>query len=773
MRVVFILLALVGPIMAIDEHIDGPEDIYKQKFLFEIVYRVEDPLMFEEYIKLGKSFLYHENDYYHSEEYAGYREKYYKAYTHGMTLPKGAFFGTMIPDHQEQLQGLLGFLYYAKTWDIFKRNVCWARLHANEAMFVQALTLTVMHSRYFKGLMMPMIYEIFPQHFFNSKFIHKAEQFDFKHWSKQAMYEKEYGDLMDNSKSNLNSKDWKLWQWWKIMGLSETWYADEQSTDDIKAFWMPVDYTRDLDFMNEESALSYFTEDLDWNAYWYYFHMGYYSWLDEDAFGLKNDRRGEYFAFFVRQILARYALERYSHKLGDISLVHRYKTVKHGYNPQLSFYNGISYSTRSNNFNLKSEGNTELHRKFAIFRKRLNKAIAVGHYTMANGTIVDLRQPESIEFIGNLMQGNANAAFGSYWLQWVYMYFAQDDHPEINYPHTILNYETMLRDPIYYQTLVKLVDHFYLFHKFLKPYTSEELSMPGLVIRDVHISPLITFFDLYDYDVTNLLNDKMSFVDGEFVWDKVLQARQMRLKHKDFHITFDIESDKTQRVVVRTFLAPKYDDNGRVISLAENRKHFWEMDKSMVQLERGRNFVNLTSNTLRHKIGNRYTYTQRYKDIMFNLAESRSDIKLVDDYCGFPERLILPRGWLQGMPMQFYFIITPYTETGHSNEKMCSFGNGSPYIDNRPLGYPFDREINEYEFFTSNMFFKDVKIYHEDLFTENFGLTYKEQFEHFIMILQQQQLHTLHATITTMAMTSNTVSQLPVLTSRHSQQQQQ
>ncbi|XP_073826140.1 larval serum protein 1 beta chain-like [Musca autumnalis] len=736
MKIVILLLAVIGLITAIEVHYnDGPEDIYKQKFLFEIVYRVEDPLMFEEYIHLGKSFLYNEDDYYESGYYASYREKYYKAHKHGVALPKGEFFATMIPSHQEQLQGLMGFFYYAKSWDIFKRNVCWARLYANEAMFVQALTLTVMHNSHFKGLMMPMIYEIFPQHFFNSKFVYEAEKFDYRQWSKQVMYEKEYGDIMNNFKENSGkfyTKDWKLWQWWKLMGLTETWYADEQSTNALKAFWMPVDYTRDIEFMNEESVLSYFTEDLDWNAYWYYFNMGYYSWLDGDMFGLKNDRRGEYFAFFVRQILSRYSLERYSHKLGDISWVHSYKTVKHGYDPQLTYYNGISYSSRSNNFDLKSEGNQELHNRFAIFRKRFNKAIVVGQYTMDNGTIVNLRNPDSIEFIGNLMQGNVNAEFGSFWLQWVYMYFAQDDHTDIYYPHTILNYETMLRDPLYYQSLVKLVDHFYLFQKYLEPYTQKELSMDGVVIRDVQVSPLITFFDLFDYDVTNLLNDKMRFIDGEFMWDKVLQARQMRLNHKDFYITFDIESDKEQPVIIRTFLAPKFDEFGRVIPLRENRKNFWEMDKSVVELHSGRNSFNLTSNKFLHKIGNHFTYTQRYNDIMLNLAESKlKNIKYAHDFCGFPERLVLPRGWLQGMPMQFFFIVTPYTGNGDFKEKMCDYGNGGPHIDNYSLGYPFDREVNEYEFFTTNMFFKDVKIYHEDIFMENYGNKYKQQFGSF------------------------------------------
>ena len=39
----------------------------RQKFLFEIVYRVEDPLMFDEYFKLGQKFFWDKSYYTVSE----------------------------------------------------------------------------------------------------------------------------------------------------------------------------------------------------------------------------------------------------------------------------------------------------------------------------------------------------------------------------------------------------------------------------------------------------------------------------------------------------------------------------------------------------------------------------------------------------------------------------------------------------------------------------------------------------------------------------------
>lgn len=44
--------------------------------------------------------------------------------------------------------------------------------------------------------------------------------------------------------------------------------------------------------LHSEQSLSYFTEDIGVNAYWYYFHIHYPFWMDGEEFHLKNDFRG-------------------------------------------------------------------------------------------------------------------------------------------------------------------------------------------------------------------------------------------------------------------------------------------------------------------------------------------------------------------------------------------------------------------------------------------------------------------------------------------------
>ena len=81
-----------------------------------------------------------------------YMEKFYEAYKYGAILPKGEFFGALVNTHLKQAYGLFEFFYYAKNWEVFQRNVAWARMHCNEGMFVYALTLAVIHRQDFHGL---------------------------------------------------------------------------------------------------------------------------------------------------------------------------------------------------------------------------------------------------------------------------------------------------------------------------------------------------------------------------------------------------------------------------------------------------------------------------------------------------------------------------------------------------------------------------------------------------------------------------------------------
>ncbi|KMZ09471.1 larval serum protein 1 alpha chain [Drosophila simulans] len=768
--------------------------LMKQKFLFEIVYRVEDPLMFEEYIAMGKQFFFEKEHYTHFDLYM---EKFFEAHKAHALLPKGEFFGALVKHHAKQARGLFNFFYYAKDWETFAANVAFARMHFNEGMFVYALTLAVIHRDDFHGLVLPAIHEIFPQFFFNSKFVMEAEKFDYEMWMKTSLYEKEYLDVyhkipsfsyghgyeqgmghgygkthghgqtyehgfgsMYQSSDYMYMKDFKTWQWWKLMGLGEHWYSESNyilreniheynqesnwltMMKDVKKFYMPVDYSRDLYLYNEETKLSYFTEDLGWNTYWYYLNMDYSFFLDGKTFGLQNDRRGEWWLYNVHQLLSRYHMERLSHGLGEIPQFSWFHQIEMGYDPQMIYYNGIGYSYRKNYYELETYGNFEMLDKITGFQRRIQNIVELGYYQTTDGHMIDLRKPESIEIIGNMLQGNVDAIdniFFQFWYMLAHMYFADTHYYQMEvYPNVMLNFETMMRDPMFYMFYKSIAQVYFQFMHHLPKYTKEQLLMPGVTLKHVEVSELVTYFDLVDFDVTNMLNGKMVFHEGQFVWDKSLFARQMRLNHKPFSYTYTIDSARDEKVVIRAFLGPKFDEYGRMISLADNRMNFMEIDEFTYTLKTGSNLITRKSTDFAWTVKDRTTYTELYYYTMMAF-DGKYDypLDLTEPHCGYPDRLVLPMGWKKGMPMQMFFMVVPYMAPQHEQFSTfdytysCGIGSGARHVDSLPFGYPFDREINEYEFHVPNMYFKDVTIYHADTMEKYYNYKEYSNYGHF------------------------------------------
>lgn len=76
---------------------------------------------------------------------------------------------------------------------------------------------------------------------------------------------------------------------------------------------------------------------------------------------------------------------------------------------------------------------------------------------------------------------------------------------------------------------------------------------------------------------------------------------------------------------------------------------------------------------------------------------------------GFPNRLLLPKGKKEGLPLQFFIYVSPVTKTSTYASRV--FGN---YVfDNRPAGFPLDRPITKNSFVGPNFALKDVLVYHK------------------------------------------------------------
>lgn len=199
--------------------------------------------------------------------------------------------------------------YYAKDYDTFYKVAVWARNYVNEGVFLYSFSVALTHREDTYGVILPPIYEIYPYYFFPSEVIHQAQEY------KQTYY---------GGKTH------------------------EQHTG-FDGYTINSNYSGYYLNLHPEQSLSYFTEDVGLNAYYYYYNIYYPFWLGGEEFkDFVTERRGEQFYFFYQQFLARYYLERLSNGFGEIPYFNYQEPFETGYYPSLEYPNGLEFPSRPN-----------------------------------------------------------------------------------------------------------------------------------------------------------------------------------------------------------------------------------------------------------------------------------------------------------------------------------------------------------------------------------------------------------------------------------------
>lgn len=287
---------------------------------------------------------------------------------------------------------------------------------------------------------------------------------------------------------------------------------------------------------------------------------------------------------------------------------------------------------------------------------------------------------------------------------------------------TVLDYyQTALRDPVFYQLQKRIVNLVLLFKSRLPSYTKEELYFPGVKVSNVVTDKLVTYFDDYLMDVSNsLILNEEELKKGSP--EMTIFARKRRLNNEDFKISIEVLSDKAVDSVVRIFLGSKYDELGRLIDINNNRLNFVEIDSFMYKLTTGKNMIIRNSKEMHNVVGDRLMTSELFKKF-----ETVADVggllaKNLKNYqTGFPKRLILPKGMGGGMDMLLYVCVSPLKLVDNidmsvmdtMNQDVTTDDRFSVLLDKMPLGFPLDRYIEVEKFYTPNMKFVDVKIFHK------------------------------------------------------------
>lgn len=607
-------------------------------------------------------------------------------------LPRGEEFSVLQKLHIEEAIALFRLLHQAENWDTFYKVLVWARFHVNEGVFIYASTVAILHRPDFEGIILPAPYEIYPYYFFNAETIQQAQTA-------------------------------------KMQGFPST-----KKASDTNELIIQSNYTGSNKRSNPEQVLSYFTEDIGLNAWYYLFHADYPFWIDTKDSLFKN-RRGEVYLHTHAQLLARYYLERLSNGLGKIPQFSWRVPFRTGYNPSLAYYKGSSFPSRNNYYSTYNEETYYSIEKLEGLENRVKYAIDHHFYTLPNGTVVDISKPENIEYFIELYRSPSTKqdnrffglleVLGRTLLGTAIENYSTDDY----LPSVLEHFETSLRDPAFYQLYGRLIRYYMQWKSQLEPYDQDDIEFENVSIDSVELDRLTTYFDTFDADITNAVDIEPLPVASKGTPSKfgkkptknaddvmVIKARQWRLNHLPFTLKLAITSPKAQKAIVKVFLGPKFDEAGNVIDINENRENFYEIDKYVVDLKAGKSIVARNSNQFAFYSGDRTTYYELYKAVMLAVdGDGKLPAGFSQSACGFPQRLMLPKGKKTGFAVQFFVIVSEYRSPSTWIIQKDWFGasNCRRDIDARALGFPLDRYIDETVWYTSNMKYIETAIYHK------------------------------------------------------------
>lgn len=251
-------------------------------------------------------------------------EEFLLYYRHGF-LPHGHIFSAFNQKMREEAIALYHLFYYAKDFETFYKTAAWARVHLNEGLFTYSFEIAVLQRPDCKGIVLPAPYEIYPFFFVNSDAIYKMQGIKMQRYSLPAHVA---------AIGNIEQQD--------------------------NVFTINANYSGWKTYDNEEQRLSYFTEDIGLNTYYWYFHAAMPFWMSSDSYGAAvQERRGEYYFFFHQQLLARYYMERLTNGLSEIPQFSWRWPVKTGYTPNLVSQRLIPFVTRNNYYHIESDQNVE------------------------------------------------------------------------------------------------------------------------------------------------------------------------------------------------------------------------------------------------------------------------------------------------------------------------------------------------------------------------------------------------------------------------------
>jgi len=469
-----------------------------------------------------------------------------------MQLGRRENFSLFIPKHSRIAGELIDIFMTPKSTDELQSVALYAKDRVNPSLYNYALSVAILHRPDTKNLDLPLFAETFPDKFIDSRSMQEARE-----------------------------------------------ELSVRVGEERQKIIVPRQFTAST--LEPEHCLNYFREDIGVNLHHWHWHL-VYPFTAKDPEIVKKDRRGELFYYMHQQIIARYNYERFCNDLKQtVPLDNLREPIPEGYFSKLDSANAARYWPGRISGKVMQDINREtdeVHVKIADLERwkvNVKKAITDGYAVDVDGNRIPLDENRGIDILGNLMEPDIFSVNPD-----LYGSLHNTSHMLISYSHdpdqrhlesfgVMGASETAMRDPVFYRWHSVIDNLFKDFKNTLPPYTAQQLTFPQITVDGIRVeterqTPNVfhTFWKESDLN----LSMGMDFGNREDVY-----AQFTHLQHQAFNIKIQVtnSSGAERRGMVRIFLAPKVDSDGRPWKFQDQRMFMIELDKFAVPLVPGRN----------------------------------------------------------------------------------------------------------------------------------------------------------------------------------------
>ncbi|EAT36127.1 AAEL011764-PA [Aedes aegypti] len=575
-------------------------------------------------------------------------------------------FSLFIPKHREAAATLITLFMNQPDVQTLMSVATYSRDRVNPVLFQYALAVAIQHRPDTKDVNIPSIVSLFPDQFVDPAVFPKL---------------REEGSVVQR--------------------------ANRMVID------IPPNYT--ASDREEEQRLAYFREDIGVNMHHWHWHLVYPG--DGPDSVVRKDRRGELFYYMHSQLIARYNIERFCNRLARVkNLSNLREPIPEAYFPKMiRSSNARSYPGRHANITLQDVNRVDNNTNVQVndlerWRDRILEAIDQGFVLDTQGNRITLDETRGIDILGDIVEASSlspnQRLYGSLHNMGhnVIAYIHDPDYRYLEDYGVMGDVTTAMRDPIFYRWHGLIDQIFRRFKDSLTPYTSSDLTFPGVTVNSVGVqlnganTPPNVLLTYWQRSQVNLASGLDFGPEGNVF------ASFTHLQHAPFAFRVEINNDTgaVRRGTLRIWLAPKVDERGTPLTFQEQRTYFVEMDTSTVTLNPGVNTIVRRSDQSSVTI----PYERTFRAV--GNTTQPSDPNALAQFrfcgCGWPQHMLIPKGAAgDGVEFDIFAMVTDYTmdavdqtsdtlgpcDDAHS---FCGLRD-KLYPDRRAMGFPFDRKV--------------------------------------------------------------------------------